>query len=102
MVLHGHLVAWKAAGEDVEERAAAIALELGNGLTDVLLGMVVVATAFWAGQLVIVEKTQQPFIALLLVHQVFNRKNHSICFCAKLMVQSERNMSEPIYPKLRI
>ena len=84
----------RCACEYVEKRAAGIASELGDGLSGVLVGMTLVATAFWAGQLTIVEKIQQPFITLLLVHQVFYRENHSVCFPAKLMLQPEGNMSE--------
>lgn len=58
-------------GEDVEEGAAVVALELGDGLACVLVSMVVVAATLGAGQPTVVEECYQPLVAFFLVHQVF-------------------------------
>jgi len=54
--------------KNVEKCPAPVAPELDDGPPGVFVGMVVVAVTFGTGQFAVVEKVNQPLIALLLVH----------------------------------
>ncbi len=54
--------------ENIEKCPAPVAPELDDGPPGVFVGMVVMAVALGTGQLAVVEKGDQPIIALLLVH----------------------------------
>ncbi len=86
---HDYGAAWPLRGPEsggrkhVEVGAAIVALELGYRAAGVLVGMVMEPATFGTGQLPLVKMFDEPIIALLLVHQVFDWKNHGVCFSQK-------------------